>query len=342
VYSLLKPLLFRQDPEAIHHRVVSGLAFASQRFYLLAILTALCQLRDARLSTTAFGLDFPNAIGLAAGMDKNALAVPAWQALGFGHVEIGSVTAYEQQGNPRPRLFRLPEDEALINRMGFNNDGAERIAQRLQRLRQRQPLSIPLGVNLGKSKRTPLDQAPADYLASLEKLWHYADYFVINVSSPNTPQLRQLQDKERLEELLQTISQFSSSQTTARPILLKIAPDLSWQQIDKIVALVYDYQLAGIIATNTTLSRDGLTTPSQEQGGLSGRPLRQRSYEVLEYLAKVSSGNMPLVSVGGISSIGDVQRRLDAGAVLVQLYTSLVYQGPFHIKQLKKGLLDIL
>jgi dihydroorotate dehydrogenase len=293
---------------------------------------------DKRLEVRAFGLQFPNPIGLAAGFDKNAVAVRAWPALGFGHVEIGSVTALAQPGNDRPRLFRLPEDQALINRMGFNNEGADAVAARLQHLQQTlgRP-SVPLGINLGKSKITPLEQASQDYLQSLSRLWPYGDYFVINVSSPNTPELRALQDKDRLEELLSALTSFAQNR---KPLLLKIAPDLTWDQIDEVLALVEQYQLSGLIATNTTISRAGLKTTISESGGLSGRPLQQRSLEVLRYLHKQLGGRLPIVSVGGIFSPEEVWERLASGATLVQVYTGFVYEGPCLPKKLCRGLLD--
>jgi dihydroorotate dehydrogenase len=315
-----------------------GLAWLGQRGPGLELVRRLCNVADKRLEVRAFGLQFPNPIGLAAGFDKNAVAVRAWPALGFGHVEIGSVTALAQPGNDRPRLFRLPEDQALINRMGFNNDGADAVAARLELLQQTfgKP-SVPLGINLGKSKITPLEQASRDYLQSLSRLWPYGDYFVINVSSPNTPGLRALQDKDRLEELLSALTGFVQNR---KPLLLKIAPDLTWEQIDEVVALVEQYRLSGLIATNTSISRTGLKTTISESGGLSGRPLQQRSLEVLRYLHKQLGGRLPIVSVGGIFSPEEVWKRLASGATLVQVYTSFVYQGPCLPKKLCRGLLN--
>jgi dihydroorotate dehydrogenase len=338
VYELIKPWLFRQDPEGIHERVMLLLAWLGQRGPSLELIRQLFSLRDPRLEVSAFGLRFPNPIGLAAGFDKNAVAVRTWAALGFGHVEIGSVTALPQPGNPRPRLFRLPQDQALINRMGFNNEGAQAVAARLAHLQEtfgRPP--VPLGINLGKSRVTPLEEAPQDYLQSLSRLWPYGDYFAINVSSPNTPGLRALQDKDRLEELLAALAGFVQGQ---KPLLLKIAPDLTWEQIDEILALVEQYRLSGLIATNTTTARSGLQTPIDEVGGLSGKPLRARSLEVLKYLHAQLQGRLPIVSVGGIFSAEDVWERLSNGATLVQVYTGLVYEGPFLLKKLCRGLLE--
>lgn len=338
MYELIRPWLFRQDPESIHEQVMHGLAWLGQRGPGLELVRRLCTVADKRLEVRAFGLQFPNPIGLAAGFDKNAVAVRAWPALGFGHVEIGSVTALAQPGNERPRLFRLPKDQALINRMGFNNDGADAVAARLQRSQQTfgRP-SVPLGINLGKSKVTPLEQAPQDYLQSLSRLWPYGDYFAINVSSPNTPGLRALQDKDRLEELLSALTSFVQNR---KPLLLKIAPDLTWEQIDEILALVEQYRLSGLIATNTSISRAGLKTTISETGGLSGRPLQQRSLEVLRYLYKQLRGRLPIVSVGGIFSPEEVWERLACGATLVQVYTGFVYEGPCLPKKLCRGLLN--
>ena len=305
------------------------------------MLSSLYQIQDARLQINRFGLTFPNPVGLAAGFDKNALAAPAWPALGFGFTEVGSVTARAQPGNPKPRLFRLPEDEALINRLGFNNSGAAAVAARLEALR-REDRPTPLGVNLGKSKVTPLDDAPGDYLASLEKLWPYADYFAVNVSSPNTPGLRELQEVGRLEQLLDAVTSYAAGQETRKPILLKIAPDLSYEQLDEIVRLALSFGLDGLIATNTTVARAGLRTPIDETGGLSGRPLKERSLELLKHLYAQVGDTLPLVSVGGIFNADDVWERLRAGASLVQLYTSFVYRGPGLLKEINRGLLTRL
>lgn len=338
MYTVLKPLLFRSDPERVHDWVMRALAFCAGRPGALRLIRAACSVQDERLKTQAFGLTFPNPIGLAAGFDKNAVAVPTWAALGFGFVEVGSVTAHAQPGNPRPRLFRLPEDAALVNRMGFNNAGAETVARRLSALRASGGVPVPLGVNVGKSKLTPLDEAPQDYLTSLEELWPHADYFAINVSSPNTPGLRALQERERLDELLGAVTAFAAAQPVRKPILLKLAPDLTDAQLTEVAELAAEHGLAGLIATNTTVSREGLSAPTGEAGGLSGRPLRARSLAVLRFLRGLGTG-LPLVSVGGIFSPGDVYERLSAGASLVQLYTGLVYEGPLLLKRLNRGLL---
>ena len=341
MYSFFKPLLFRADPETVHDLAMNALETTSRHRGALRLVRAVCQVEDERLKVRRFGLTFPNPVGLAAGFDKNARAVPAWLALGFGSVEVGSVTALAQAGNDKPRLFRLPRDEAIINRMGFNNTGAEGVAARLQHLFETygKP-DAPLGVNLGKSKVTPLEAAPQDYLHSLKLLWPYGDYFVVNVSSPNTPHLRELQDRDKLEALLETLTRFIETQAMPKPLLLKIAPDLSDAQLDDIVNLTQSYALSGLIATNTTISRTGLTTPLDEAGGLSGRPLRARSLEVLRYIR--ARTRLPVVSVGGVATADDVYERLQAGACLVQLYTSFIYEGPGLLRRLNRGLLAIL
>jgi dihydroorotate dehydrogenase len=260
----------------------------------------------------AFGLSFPNTVGLAAGFDKHATAWPAAAALGFGHVEIGTVTAHAQSGNPRPRVFRYPAEEAVINRMGFNNRGAEAVAARLAKQPARGRRRIPLGINLGKSKVTAIEQAPEDYLASFARLADYADYIVLNVSSPNTPNLRQLQ----------------------------IAPDLTWPQIDAVLGVIAEYGLDGIIATNTTLARPGYFAGVTEAGGLSGAPLRWRATEIVNYIARATHGRLPIIGVGGITDPESAAEKLDAGATLVQLYTGMIYRGPFFAAELARALAD--
>jgi dihydroorotate dehydrogenase len=289
-----------------------------------------------------FGLRFPNAVGLAAGFDKNARAWPAAAALGFGHVEIGTVTALAQPGNPRPRVFRYPEHEAVINRMGFNNEGSEAVARRLARQPGPGRRRIPLGVNLGKSKATDIEKAAEDYLVSFQRLADHADYLVLNVSSPNTPNLRQLQDESRLRELLSAITganraRASDSGKRQVPILLKIAPDLSWVQIDAVLQVITEYRLDGIIATNTTLARPGYFATVNEAGGLSGSPLRRRSTEIVGYIARATEGRLPIIGVGGILDAQGAAEKLDAGASLVQVYTGMIYRGPFFAAELARG-----
>ncbi len=336
----VRPLLFRLDSEKAHERGVTAMA-------LLGRLPPLCRLLEAgtRLPATArpveaFGLKFPNAVGLAAGFDKNARAWPAAAALGFGHVEIGTVTALAQPGNPQPRMFRYPTEEAVINRMGFNNDGAEAVAARLARQPPVGARRIPLGVNLGKSKVTDLARATEDYLASFARLADHADYLVLNVSSPNTPNLRQLQDESRLRELLGAVTSANRARARRVPVLLKIAPDLTWPQIDAVLGVIAEFALDGVIATNTTLARPGFFASVNEAGGLSGAPLRGRSTEIINYIARVTRGRLPIIGVGGITDAASAGEKLDAGATLVQVYTGMIYRGPFFAAEIASALAD--
>jgi dihydroorotate dehydrogenase len=344
--TLIRPALFRQDSERAHELGVDAMA-------LLGAMRPLCRilewsmLRDtaAARPVEVFGLRFPNAVGLAAGFDKNARAWRAAAAMGFGHVEIGTVTALAQPGNPKPRMFRFPEQEAVINRMGFNNDGSEAVAARLAAQPGPGRRRIPLGVNLGKSKVTEIDKAPEDYLTSFARLADYADYLVLNVSSPNTPNLRQLQDESRLRELLGAVSAANrerAAQPGKRrvPLLLKVAPDLTWSQIDAVLGVIADYGLDGIIATNTTLARPGFFASVDEAGGLSGAPLRRRATEIVGYISKATNGRLPIVAVGGIVDVESAAEKLDAGAALVQVYTGMIYRGPFFAADLARGLID--
>jgi dihydroorotate dehydrogenase len=327
--NIVRPPLFFGDPEAVHH-----LAIALLRA-LGPMLAPLSVRPDPRLERTVFGVKFPHPVGLAAGFDKNAVALPAWQALGFGFVEAGTITARAQPGNPKPRIFRLPEYEALINRLGFNNDGADAVAARLQRLRQsgRWP-GIPVGINLGKSKLTPLGEATSDYLLSFQRLYQFGDYFVLNVSSPNTPGLRTLQSRAALDELIGAIQRHNPAK---RPLLVKIAPDLEWGPIEEILELVTSHRCAGIIATNTTLDHSAIRENQRQQGGLSGRPLRHRSTEIVRFLALRSS--IPVIAVGGIHDVDSALEKLDAGAALIQIYTGLIYEGPGLIGNICRALL---
>jgi len=341
--KVARPLLFRMDSEHAHEVGVNALA-------LLGRLTPVCRLMEAcnRLPASsykpveAFGLKFPNAIGLAAGFDKNARAWEAASALGFGHVEIGTVTALAQPGNPKPRMFRYPAEEAVINRMGFNNEGSEAVAARLAKQPGPGKRRIPLGVNLGKSKVAPLDGAVADYLQSFARLVDFADYLVLNVSSPNTPGLRTLQDEKPLRELLGAIMAANRERAAKRggallPVLLKIAPDLTWPQIDAALGVIAEFGLAGIIATNTTLARPGFFAGVNEMGGLSGRPLRNKSTEIVKYISRRTDGKLPIIGVGGITDTECAAEKLDAGATLVQVYSGMIYRGPFFAKQLAWG-----
>jgi len=342
--NLIRPILFRLDPERAHEISVSALAF-------LGCLPPVCSALEGwgrgwghpRPPIRLFGLDFPNRVGLAAGFDKNARAWPAAAALGFGHVEIGTVTARPQPGNPLPRLFRYPGHQAAINRMGFNNQGAARVAARLARQAAPGRRRIPLGINLGKSKATDIDAATQDYLASFGSLADFADYLVLNVSSPNTPGLRALQDEDRLRELLGAICAANRSRGTQPgrspvPVLLKIAPDLSEGQIDTILGVIAEFALDGIIATNTTITRPENWTAAAEAGGLSGAPIREKSTAVIRRVAKVTGGRLPIIGVGGIFSAADAREKIDAGASLVQVYTALIYKGPFLARSLARSL----
>jgi dihydroorotate dehydrogenase len=301
------------------------------------------RMRPAR-PIEAFGLKFPNTVGLAAGFDKDARGWPGAAALGFGHVEIGTVTALPQPGNPRPRAFRYPAEEAVINRMGFNNAGAEAMAALLSRQPAGPARRIPLGINLGKSKVTEIDRATADYLASFAHLADHADYFVLNVSSPNTPNLRQLQDEPRLRELCQGVSDANRARAAQPrkkrvPLLLKIAPDLSWPQIDAVLGVIAEFRLDGIIATNTTLARPGSLATANEAGGLSGAPLRARATAVVRYLARATQGRLPIIGVGGIGDAASAAEKLDAGATLVQIYTAMIFRGPFLAADIARGVM---
>lgn len=343
--NALKPWFFRRDAEHAHELAVDGLAVLGQFRPLCAVLERISRLPDhlAR-PVECLGLKFPNAVGLAAGFDKNGRAWPAAAALGFGHVEIGTVTRHAQPGNPKPRLFRFPAEEAVINRMGFNNDGADALAARLATLPGPGHRAIPLGVNLGKTKVTPLEQATEDYLGSFRLLADHADYVVVNVSSPNTPGLRELQDAAWLKPLLAALVGENKSRAATgkarRPLLLKIAPDLTFPQIDAVLGVITELGLDGIIATNTTLARPGPFAAVNEAGGLSGRPLRRRATEVITYIARATEGRLPIIGVGGIHDEESAGEKLDAGASLVQVYTGMIYRGPFFARDLAWALAE--
>jgi len=326
---LVRPLLFQFDPETIHHLAMRGLRVLAE--------VPLRPAHDPKLERTVFGLKFPNPVGLAAGFDKEAEALTAWQTLGFGFVEAGTITALAQPGNPRPRIFRLPDLGGVINRMGFNNSGAEAVAQRLERQKIEGPWpTIPVGINLGKSKITPLEEATGDYLRSFERLFALGDYFALNVSSPNTPGLRTLQGKAELDELLGAVMAANRAKPNPKPLLLKIAPDLEWAQIDEILELVTAHGLSGLIATNTTLDHSCVPEGRDQTGGLSGKPLRARSTEIVRYVCKHLS--LPVIAVGGIFDADAALEKLDAGAALVQLYTGFIYRGPALIGEICRAL----
>lgn len=344
MYQLLKPLLFKFDPENVHYFVTRNLKRFNKAPGGTAISKAIWASDDKRLEREVFGLKFKNPVGLAAGFDKNAELIAEMGNLGFGFIEVGTVTPLPQPGNDKPRMFRLPADEALINRMGFNNLGvdvaAERIAAYRKSLKPGETALI-IGGNIGKNKVTPNEDAVSDYIKCFDRLFDVVDYFVVNVSSPNTPGLRALQEKEPLMHILNTLQQRNSKDGISRPILLKIAPDLIDSQLDDIADIVKQTGIAGIIATNTTISRDGLVSPHKgETGGLSGKPLTKRSTEVISYLHKVSGGSFPIIGVGGIHSAEDALEKIAAGAVLVQLYTGFIYEGPGLIKRILTRLKD--
>ena len=336
--ALVKPLLFRLDAERAHHFVFDNLRRAYRVPGAAAALRGLYGFEHPGLAREVFGLTFPNPVGLAAGFDKNALLTDELGALGFGFVEIGTVTPRPQPGNPAPRLFRLPQDEALVNRMGFNNDGAAAVAARLGRRRDRR---LIIGGNIGKNKDTPNEHAAQDYVAGVAALHEVVDYFVVNVSSPNTPGLRQLQEREPLIRLLQAVQSCNQALPAPRPLLLKIAPDLTDAQLDDILLIARETQLSGLVATNTTISRTNLRTDAAHvaslgAGGLSGRPLRQRATEVIRYLHQRSQGALPIIGAGGIHSPQDAREKLEAGASLVQLYTGFIYEGPALVKRINR------
>jgi dihydroorotate dehydrogenase len=318
--NLVRPILFRFDAERVHH---FAMAFLHGLGPAMQTLRRECA-PDPRDAREVFGLRFPNAVGLAAGFDKNALVLPAWEGLGFGFAEVGTITAKAQPGNPKPRLFRVPELGGVINRMGFNNDGADTVAARLEKLHgtPRWP-RFPVGINIGKSKVTALEEATADYLYSFSRLRNLGDYFVLNVSSPNTPGLRKLQDRGALAELFGAIQ---GANETRKPVLVKIAPDLTWEAVDDVLALVEEHRIAGIIATNTTIDHTTVPEHRRQTGGLSGRPVRDRSTAIIRHITRQTK--VPVVGVGGIFSGDDAREKLDAGAALIQLYTGFIYEGP--------------
>jgi dihydroorotate dehydrogenase len=354
IYQLaLRPLLFsllKADPEAVHRQSLAALqAIESNPRSPLSILAKasfqqyFCR-ADNRLSQSLFGLNFANPVGLAAGFDKDGIAAGMWQYLGFGFAELGTVTELAQPGNPQPRLFRLPQDRAALNRMGFNNLGSEAMAIALKS-RQHDDFTIPIGINLGKSKITPIEDAAGDYLASFKRLQDLGDYFVINVSSPNTPNLRDLQAIEPLGVIFNALQQENQGR---KPILVKIAPDLAFDDIAAVVELSQKYQLAGIIATNTTIDRSKLTTQviaatgkkvTEEPGGISGAPVRQKSTEVIRFIHQQTGGKLPIIGVGGIFTADDAWEKITAGASLIQVYTGWTYNGPWMVDRILVGLL---
>ena len=333
--SIIRPLLFLFDPEKVHQFTFRWLKFVNKIPFVPALLRVRYRLKDKCLEREVFGIKFPNPVGLAAGLDKNAELFSELSSLGFGFIEIGTVTPKPQPGNPPKRLFRLVEDEGIINRMGFNNEGVEAIVARLKKNK-----NVIIGGNIGKNKWTENDKAHEDYLYCFEYLAPYVDYFVVNVSSPNTPNLRSLQEKEPLQKLLTLLQEANGKLPKSKPILLKIAPDLTDEQLMDIIDIVEQTHIAGVIATNTTITREGLTSEKKaETGGLSGRPLTQRSTEVIRFLAEKSQHRFPIIGVGGIHTPEDALEKLRAGASLVQIFTGFIYEGPSLIKRINKAII---
>ncbi len=337
----VRPLLFSIDPERIHHIVLRLLSVSGRIPGVKTLNRILFNYEHKALAREVFGIRFSNPVGLAAGLDKDARVIDEMAALGFGFVEIGTLTPQPQQGNDKPRLFRLPKDKALINRMGFNNEGVHAAARRLSRRTSK----VIVGGNIGKNKTTPNEEALSDYIACFEVLDPYVDYFVVNVSSPNTPGLRELQEKEPLERLLLSVKALSMKSVKPKPILLKIAPDLNDHQLDDIVEILLATKTDGVIATNTTISRNHLVTSANEvtrmgSGGLSGQPLRDRSTEVIRYLRAKLGDAYPIIGVGGIMSPADAVEKIRAGANLIQLYTGFIYEGPGLVRRINRALVE--
>lgn len=335
--TFIKPLLFKFQPEKAHKLIFNFLKIPGVNF----LLKIFFKFESEKLAFSKSNFNVKNPIGLAAGLDKDGEVINQLGNIGFGFVEIGTVTPIGQPGNPTPRLFRLKKDEALINRMGFNNEGAEAMLKRLKKLKP----NTTVGINLGKNKTTPLEMAFLDYLKSFELLFEYGDYFVVNVSSPNTPNLRELQNKSFLTKILNEIQKVNFSKPNPKPLFLKIAPDLTYEQIDEIIKIIKIEKLTGIIATNTTIDRSNLKISDTEinnygAGGLSGEPLAQKSTEIIRYIKSKIDDTIILIGVGGISSVKDVKEKLEAGADVVQIYTSFIYEGPGVIKKIKKQLLN--
>ncbi len=341
MYQIVRSILFRFDAEKVHYFVVGLLQLIVKFPPTKWIFRSMYHVEHPALEREFIGLKFPNPVGLAAGFDKNAKYFNELESCGFGFIEIGTVTPLAQPGNDLPRLFRLKKDEAILNRMGFNNDGVQ---EALKHLKARKNHQLIIGGNIGKNKWTPNEEALNDYLICFDALFDEVDYFVVNVSSPNTPNLRALQEKGPLMELLSTLQQKNEAKATPKPILLKIAPDLMNEQLDEIIEIVQETKIAGLIATNTTISREGLITPSAEvealgAGGVSGKPLTERSTEVIRYIHTKSKGSIPMIAVGGIHTAKDALDKIDAGATLVQLYSGFIYEGPGLIKEINQALI---
>jgi len=345
--SLIRPLLFRKDPEQSHEMILGLLA---RMEFLYGTLEDFYKVEDQRLVVKIGSLTFPNPVGLAGGFDKNVTAPKMISAFGFGFMEVGAITAQAQPGNPKPRLYRLPEDDALINRLGFNNEGAAALAIKLDRLRARNGRpKIPLGMNIGRSKIVETKDAVGDFLACFELLFPHGDFFTLNVSSPNTPNLRELQEKNLLRELLAAVQEKNRSLSApanigAKPVFVKIAPDLEFAQIDEIIEVVEQVKLTGIVATNATaFMREGLRSPNGPQpGGLSGRPITQMVTKFIAHIYQITQGRLPIIGVGGIFNAQDAYEKIKAGANAVQIYTGWVFEGPGAVKRINQGLLRLL
>lgn len=358
--TIIRPVLFRFDPEKIHNFTINLLARVGREKVLCdGLMDFFC---PEPMPVQAFGLTFPNPVGLAAGMDKDAVAIRAWEAMGFGFVEAGAITYHPQDGNPKPRVFRVIKEQAIVNRMGFNNKGAQETARAVTELKASGCWAkIPVGVNIGKSKITPLEQAAEDYEKTFRLLWGLFDFFVVNVSSPNTPNLRLLQNKEELEKILFTLNKANKEMSKEtggnkdnvekvreiKPILVKIAPDLSCEAIEEVLDLCEKMGVSGIVATNTTISRPQTDAPDiarlySEQGGLSGRPLTRKSTEIIKFIYKNTKGKLPVVGVGGIFTAEDAWEKITCGATLVQVYTGMIYEGPAIVKTIVEGLYKLM
>ncbi len=344
MYHFLRKVLFWFPPEEVHHISMRGLSVLSK----LPVINNMFRselTEKASLQTNILGLTFTNPVGLAAGFDKNALYLDELEMMGFGFIETGTVTPKPQEGNEKPRLFRIPEHKAIINRMGFNNDGVKEVAKRLSSWRSKNKhQKLIIGGNIGKNKTTPNEDAWKDYEICFRDLFDYVDYFVVNVSSPNTPGLRELQEKDALNKILSHLQTINKNKLNPKPILLKIAPDLTSQQIDDVISLALEIQLDGIVATNTTVNRAALiNTPKKNiekigAGGLSGAPLKERSTEIIRYIHKQTEGKIPIIASGGIFTAADAKEKLDAGASLIQVWTGFIYEGPNIVKNICKGL----
>ncbi|MEN8121128.1 MAG: quinone-dependent dihydroorotate dehydrogenase [Bacteroidota bacterium] len=337
--TIIRPILFKFQPETIHAFTFGFLQVLNFIPGISFIFRKIFQMNNPELKRKVFGINFPNPVGLAAGLDKDADLFDMLGYLGFGFVEIGTLTPEAQPGNPKPRAFRLKKDQALINRMGFNNNGLKPAIEKLKRKKSK----IIIGGNIGKNKVTPNEDAISDYEKGFESLFPYVDYFVVNVSSPNTPNLRELQEKEPLTKLLNRLQELNNQKDVKKPVLLKIAPDLSFEQLDDIIEIVLETKTSGIVATNTTISREGLSYPENEiekigNGGLSGKPLKERSTEIIRYIVKKSNNAFPVIGVGGIMTAEDALEKIEAGASLVQLYTGFIYEGPDLIKEINTAI----